>query len=144
MCEITLKQDKIRIIIDEIFRIVIFNMYIAHNILHLVNYTFLWICYKQKINLRSTDAQGLPARASLRLAILTVGGPGVEGGGLFLGDLLHLAEHLAGGGLVELDLVGQSAGPDGVQQPECAHRVHIGCVLRQLKGHLQTKSNLLI
>ena len=35
MCEITIKRDKIRIIIDEIFRIVIFNMYSTHNILHL-------------------------------------------------------------------------------------------------------------
>ena len=38
ICEITLKQDKIWIIVDEIFRIVIIYMYITHSILHWFNY----------------------------------------------------------------------------------------------------------
>ena len=44
-------------------------MYISHSILNWDNYNwffFLWICYKQKLNLRWTDAQGQPARASLK------------------------------------------------------------------------------
>ena len=56
MCEITIKQDKIRIIIDEIFRIVIFNMYITHNILHLVNYN-LFLFYEFATNKNLTCAQ---------------------------------------------------------------------------------------
>ena len=78
MCEITIKQDKNRIIIDEIFRIVpvIFNMYITHNILHLVNYN-LFLIYefatnRNLVNLRRTYAQGLPARASLKWLILRI------------------------------------------------------------------------
>ena len=44
-------------------------MYISHSILNWDNFNcffFLWICYKQKLSLRRTDAQGQTARASLR------------------------------------------------------------------------------
>ena len=40
-----MKQGKIRIIIDEIFRVVIINMYFTHSIPHSVNYDL--IRYKQ-------------------------------------------------------------------------------------------------
>ena len=41
MCEITIKHDRIRMIVDEIFRIVILDMYITRNILHLINYNLI-------------------------------------------------------------------------------------------------------
>ena len=56
MCEITMKQDKIRIIMDETFRILIFNMYITHKILHLVNYN-LFLFYKFATNRNLTCAE---------------------------------------------------------------------------------------
>ena len=75
-----MKQDKIRISIDEILRILICIFHIAYlieimlivffyeSILNWDNFNclLLWICYKQKLNLRRTDAQGQPARASLK------------------------------------------------------------------------------
>ena len=36
-----MKQDKSRISTDELFRIVIINMYITHSILHLVNHNLI-------------------------------------------------------------------------------------------------------
>ena len=36
-----MKQDEIRIILVEILRIEIINMYITHNMLHLVNYNLI-------------------------------------------------------------------------------------------------------
>ena len=60
-----MKQDKIRISIDEILRIVICIFHITFLIEIILIGFFLWICYKQKLNLRRTDAQGQPARASL-------------------------------------------------------------------------------
>ena len=44
-------------------------MYITHSILNIeiiIIGFFLWICYKQKLNLHRTDGQGQPARASLK------------------------------------------------------------------------------
>ena len=41
LCEITMIQYKIRILIDAIFRVVIINMYITHTILHSVNYNLI-------------------------------------------------------------------------------------------------------
>ena len=67
ICEITMKQDKIWISIDEIFRIVICILHIAYLFEIIIIGFFLWICYKQKLNLRRTDAQGQPARASLNI-----------------------------------------------------------------------------
>ena len=61
-----MKQDKIRISIDEILRIVICKLHIAYLIEIILIGFFLRICYKQKLNLRRTDAQGQPARASLK------------------------------------------------------------------------------
>ena len=60
-----MKQDKILFSIDEILRIVICTFHIAYLIEIILIGFFLWICYKQKLNLRRTDAQGQPARASL-------------------------------------------------------------------------------
>ena len=36
-----MKQDEIRIILDEIFRKLIINMYITYSMLHLVNYNLI-------------------------------------------------------------------------------------------------------
>lgn len=41
MCENTMKQDKTRTSIDEIFRIIIINMYITHSINHRVNHDWI-------------------------------------------------------------------------------------------------------
>ena len=64
--ELTVKHDKIRTSIEEILRIVICIFHIAFLIYIILIGFFLWICYKQKLSLRRTDAQGQPARASLR------------------------------------------------------------------------------
>ena len=64
----TMKQDKIRIITDAIFRKVIINMYITHSILQRVNYNFILFyefATNRDFNLSRTDAQCLPAWASL-------------------------------------------------------------------------------
>jgi len=50
----------------------------------------------------------------------TVGGTGVEGGGLALGHFLHLAVQLGGGGLVQAGGLLQAAGTDGIQETEGA------------------------
>lgn len=68
---------------------------------------------------------------------ITIGGSGVKRRGLRLRDLLDFAVQLAGGGLVELDAVGQAAGLDGVQEPQRPDAVHVGGVLGQVEGHLQ-------
>lgn len=70
-------------------------------------------------------------------ACITIRRAGVEGRGLRLRDLLDFAVQLAGGGLVELDGVGQAAGLDGVQESQRPDAVHVGRVLGQVKGHLQ-------
>lgn len=70
-------------------------------------------------------------------ACITVRRAGVEGRGLRLRDLLDFAVQLAGGGLVELDGVGQAAGLDGVQESKRPNAVHVGRVLGQVKGHLR-------
>ena len=57
MCEITMKQDEIRIIVIVIFRIVIIIMYITPSMLHLSNYNLI-ILYEH--NLYRTDEQDLP------------------------------------------------------------------------------------
>ena len=56
-----MKQDKIRIIIDELFIIIIIiNMFITHRKIHLVDFSL------NHLNLRRTDAQSHLARASLK------------------------------------------------------------------------------
>ena len=55
ICEITLKEDKIWIIVDEIFRIVIIYMYITHSILH-------WFNYLIDLQTETNLAQNLDAR----------------------------------------------------------------------------------
>jgi hypothetical protein len=64
-----------------------------------------------------------------------VGGAGVEGGGDLLGDLLHLAVQLRGGGLVEAAGLLEAQDADGLQQAQRAHAVGVGGVLGALERH---------
>lgn len=66
----------------------------------------------------------------------SVGGPGVEGGLLRLRDLLDLAEELAGGGLVEADVVLESDFPDGIEEAQGSDGVDVGCVFGDIEGDL--------
>lgn len=65
-----------------------------------------------------------------------VGGAGIERRLLRLRDLLHLAEQLGRGGLVEAGLLFQAQHADGLQQAQGAQSVHIGRVLGRLEGDL--------
>lgn len=70
---------------------------------------------------------------------VTIRGARVEGRGLRLRDLLDFAEQLAGGGLVETNVVRQAARLYGVQQAKRADAVHVSCVLCQLEGDLDKR-----
>ena len=50
-------------------------------------------------------------------------------------ERLHVLEGIQD--LVESDLFLQTAGPNGIQHPQCAHPIHISCVLAEVKGQLQ-------
>ena len=65
-----------------------------------------------------------------------IGGIGMEGRGLPLGDLLHLAVKLGGGGLVEFGLFRQAQDPDRLQHPQDTQCVHIAGVLGHIKADL--------
>jgi len=62
--------------------------------------------------------------------------PRIKRGRLLLRDLLYLAEHLRGGGLVEADLLFQVACADGVQDSQSSDGVDLGGVLGQVEGDL--------
>jgi len=66
----------------------------------------------------------------------SVGRAGVEGGGLGLGHLLHLAVQLGGGGLVEAAGLLEAAGADGVEHAEDTNTVAVGGVLRHVERNL--------
>ena len=60
----------------------------------------------------------------------------VEGRGLALRHLLHLPEHLAGGGLVEAGALGDAEDAHRLEQAERAEGVAVGRVLRRLEADL--------
>ena len=63
-----------------------------------------------------------------------IGAPGVEGRGLFLGDLLHFAEKLGCGSLVESGLLLHTQDTDGLEDAKRPYGIGIGRVLRLLEG----------
>ena len=65
-----------------------------------------------------------------------VGAVGVEGGVLVLGHLLHLAEQLGRGGLVDAAGLGQAAQPHRLQDAQHAGGVHVGGVFGHVKADL--------
>ena len=67
-----------------------------------------------------------------------VGGAGVEGRGLGLGDLLDLAVELRGGGLVEPARLVEAARADRAQHAEDAHVVAVRSVLSERKEDAHT------
>src|SRR6185312_7051582 len=62
-----------------------------------------------------------------------VGRARIEGRGLLLRYLLHLAEHLRRRGLIEARLLLQPQDTDGLEQPQSAERIGIGRVFRRLE-----------
>ena len=87
----------------------------------------------------SEHAIGLPVFLGDPVAVLLgngVGGIGVEGGSLPLGDLLHFAEQLRSGGLIDLGLFRQPQNPAGFQNPQHTQSVHVTGILRHIEGHL--------
>ena len=68
-----------------------------------------------------------------------VGRTGVEGSGLGLRDLLHLAVKLGGGGLVELDLLFHTTSADGIEHAKNANTIGIGGVLGHIEGNLDVR-----
>ena len=66
----------------------------------------------------------------------SIGRIGMEGRGLPLGHLLHLAEELGGRGLIDLRLFGQAQDAAGLQDPQHPQGIHIAGVLRHIEGHL--------
>ena len=60
----------------------------------------------------------------------------MEGCGLPLGDLLHLAEKLGGRRLIHSGFLGQSQNPAGFQNPQNPQGIHITRILRHIKGNL--------
>ena len=61
-----------------------------------------------------------------------VGAARIEGSALALGHLLHLAEELAGAGLVDLGRLFAASDAHGFDQPQGAHGVGLGGVFRHL------------
>jgi len=59
----------------------------------------------------------------------------MEGRGLALGNLAHLAEKFAGGRLIKARLLLHAVGADGLQDAQRAQGVHIGRVFRHLEAH---------
>ncbi len=64
-----------------------------------------------------------------------IGAARVEGGGLFLRDLLHQPIQLGGGGLVEAGFLFQPQDADGFENPQGAERVGVGGVFRLFEAH---------
>ena len=84
-------------------------------------------------------AIGLPVFLDHPEAVLLghgVGGIGMEGRGFPLGDLLHLAEKLRGGSLIDAALRGQAADAHRFQNPQHSQSVNVSGILRHIKGHL--------
>ena len=84
-------------------------------------------------------AVGLPVLLYDPVAVLLgdgVGGVGVEGGSLPLGDLLYLAEEFGGGRLIHPGFLRQPQDPAGFQDPQYAQRVHVSGVFRYVKADL--------
>ena len=84
-------------------------------------------------------AVGLPVFLHHPEAVLLgngVGRIGMEGGGLPLGNLLHLAEKLGGRGLVELGFLGQAQNSAGLQNAQDTQGIHVAGVLRHVERHL--------
>lgn len=75
-----------------------------------------------------------------RLARLTIGRAWVEGCRLLLWHFLHLPVQLTGGCLVEPHGVDEATGPDGIQEAQCAHAIHVSRVLGQVEGDLQREA----
>ena len=63
-----------------------------------------------------------------------VGGAGMKGRRLLLGNLLHLSEKLRGGGLVNPRGLPKARHADCLQNPQDPDSVRVGRVLRLLKG----------
>ena len=68
-----------------------------------------------------------------------VGRTGVEGSGLGLRDLLHLAVKLGGGGLVELDLLFHTTSADGIEHTKDSNTIGIGGILGHIEGNLDVR-----
>lgn len=65
-----------------------------------------------------------------------IGRTGIEGRFLRLRDLLHLAEQLRSGGLIEAGLFFQAQHADGFQKTEGPQSIHIGGVFGRFEGDL--------
>ena len=65
-----------------------------------------------------------------------IGAARIEGRGLALGDLLHLAEQFRGRGLIESGLRSQPQKADRLQQPEHAQTVGVGGIFGGLEADL--------
>ena len=84
-------------------------------------------------------AVGLPILLDHPEAVLLgngIGAVGMEGGGLPLGHLLHLAEKLRGGSLVEPGLLGQPQNPAGLQNAKHTQGIHIAGIFGHVKADL--------
>ena len=68
-----------------------------------------------------------------------VGRTGVEGSGLGLRDLLHLAVELGGGGLVELHLLFHTTSADGIEHTKNANTIGIGGILGHIERNLDVR-----
>ncbi len=68
-----------------------------------------------------------------------IGGAGVKGGRLGLGNLPHLSVELGGGSLVEFDFLLEAAGADCVEHAEDTDSVAVGGVLGHVEGYFDVR-----